>query len=105
MRCSRAGRLRRPARPRRRPGKPFDITEYTQAAAEFTRTANELRQLLTTLDAQAPALASTVGSTIDHGRSLIDYLALRVAALIAVLIGGTLAATLAYRYLAARMKT
>ena len=87
------------------PGKPFDITEYTQAAAEFTRTANELRQLLTTLDAQAPALASTVGSTIDQGRSLIDYLALRVAALIAVLIGGTLVATLAYRYLAARMKT
>jgi hypothetical protein len=32
-------------------------------------------------------------------------LALRVAALIAVLIGGTLAATLGYRYLAARMKT
>ena len=87
------------------PGRPFDITEYTSAAAEVTRTANELRQLLTTLDAQAPALASTVGSTIAQGRSLIDYLALRVAALIAVLIGGTLAATLAYRYLAARMKT
>ncbi len=86
------------------PGKPFDITEYTQAAVEFTRTANELRQLLTTLDAQAPALSSTIGSTIDHGRSLIDDLALRVAALIAVLIGGTLAAALAYRYLAVRMK-
>jgi hypothetical protein len=86
-------------------GRPFDITEYTTAAAEFTRTANELRQLLTTLDAQAPALASTVGSTIAQSRSLIDYLARRVAALIAVLIGGTLAATLAYRYLAVRMKT
>ena len=87
------------------PGKPFDINEYTQAAAEFTRTANELQQLLTTLNAQAPALASTVGSTIDQGRSLIDYLALRIAALIALLIGGTLAATLAYRYLAVQRKT
>ena len=86
------------------PGKPFDITEYTQAAAEFTRTANELQQLLTTLNAQAPALASTVGSTIDQGRSLIDYLALRIAALIALLIGGTLAATLAYRYLTVQRK-
>ncbi len=87
------------------PGKPFDITEYTQAAAEFTRTANELRQLLATLNTQAPALANTVGSTIDQGRSLIDYLALRIAALIAMLIGGTLAATLAYRYFAVQMNT
>ena len=87
------------------PGKPFDITEYTQAAAEFTRTANELRRLLTTLNTQAPALASTVDSTIERGRSLIDYLALRIAALITVLIGSALAAALAYRYLAVRMKT
>ncbi len=87
------------------PARPFDITEYTSAAAEFTRTANELRRLLTTLDAQSPALVSTVGNTIAQGRSLIDYLVLRVAALIAVLIGGTLAATLACRYLAVRMKT
>jgi hypothetical protein len=36
---------------------------------------------------------------------LVEYLALRIAALIAVLIGGTLAATLTYRSLAVRMKT
>src|SRR5262245_2623786 len=42
------------------PGRPFDIVEYTRAAEQFTRTANELRLLLTAVDGTAPALASTL---------------------------------------------
>jgi ABC-type transporter Mla subunit MlaD len=87
------------------PAKPFDITEYTTAAAEFTRTATELRQLLTALDSTAPALASTLGSTVDQGRSLVNHVALMLAALILLLIGGTFASALAYRSLTARTKS
>lgn len=93
------------AAPGAAPGKPFDIAEYTRAAAEFTRTANELRQLVATLDAEAPALGRALGDTLAQGRSLVDQLFLRLALLIALLIGGTLAATLAYRVLVVRMKT
>jgi hypothetical protein len=85
-------------------GRPFDITEYTQAAAEFTRTANELQLLLTTLNTKAPGLSTAVGDAVGQGRSLVDYLALRVAVLIALLIGGTLAAALAYRFISVRTK-
>jgi hypothetical protein len=91
--------------PAAEPGRPFDIVEYTQAAEQFTRTANELRLLLTALDGTAPALASTLGDTVAQGRSLVNHLALIAAALIMLAIGGTLAAALAYRSLANRMKS
>jgi hypothetical protein len=100
---------RRPAAPpgasAAEPGRPFDIVEYTQAAEQFTRTANELRLLLTALDGTAPALASTLGSTVAQGRSLVNHLALIAAALIVLAIGGTLVAALTYRSLAQRMKS
>jgi hypothetical protein len=86
-------------------GRPFDIVEYTRAAEQFTRTASELRLLLTALDGTAPALASTLGDTVARGRSLVNHFALIAAALIVLAIGGTLAAALAYRSLAHRMKS
>ena len=98
-------RPRAPAAPGAEPSPPFDIREYTRAAEEITRTANELKLLLTALDETAPALAGTVGDTVTRGQSLVDYLALRVALLIALLIGGTLAAALAYRFVARRINT
>jgi hypothetical protein len=70
-----------------------------------TRTANELRQLLATLDGATPALASTLGDTVAQGRSLVNHFALIAAALIVLAIGGTLAAALAYRSLANRMQS
>jgi hypothetical protein len=86
-------------------GPPFDINEYTRAAEEFTTLANELRALLTSLDGKAPALAGTLDRTAEQGRSLVDRLALWIAALIALAIGGTLAAALTYRFVATRMKS
>ena len=81
------------------PSRPFDITEYTAAAAEITRTANELQRLVTSLDAQSPALAKTVAGAVDRSQSLIDYLFLRAAALIVLLLAGILGTALLYRRL------
>jgi hypothetical protein len=81
------------------PSRPFDIREYATAAAEFTRTANELRQLITSVDAQSPALASSVAAAIDSSEALIDYLFLRAAALILLAVSALLGAALLYRKL------
>ena len=79
------------------PSRPFDVREYTAAAAEFTRTANELRQLITSVDAQSPALASSVAAAIDRSEALIDYLFLRAAALIVLAVAAALGAAVLYR--------
>jgi hypothetical protein len=61
--------------------------------------------LLATVDSEAPALAGTLDRTVDQGRSLVDRLALWLAALIAFVIAGTLAAALTFRHVATRMKS
>jgi hypothetical protein len=81
------------------PSRPFDIREYAAAAAEFTRTANELRGLITSVDAQSPALASSIAAAVDRSESLIDYLFLRAAALIVLAVAAVLGAALLYRKL------
>ena len=81
------------------PSRPFDITEYTAAAAEFSRTAGQLQQLITSLDAQSPALTGAVATAVDRSQSLIDYLFLRAAALVVLLVGSVLGAALLYRKL------
>jgi hypothetical protein len=82
-----------------KPSRPFDITEYTAAAAEFSRTANQLQLLITSLDAQSPVLASTVAAAVDRSQSLIDYLFVRAAALIVLLVASVLGAALLFRRL------
>jgi hypothetical protein len=81
------------------PSRPFDVREYTAAAAEFTRTATELRQLITSVDAQSPALASSVAAAVDRSEALIDYLFLRAAALIVLAVAAVLGAAVLYRKL------
>ena len=87
-----------------RPGRPFDITEYTQAADGITRTAVELQRLIGSIDAQAPQFGGTIEASVAKGRSLIDYLFVRAAWLIALLLGGLLAVLLVYRWLAPRVR-
>jgi hypothetical protein len=82
------------------PGKPFDINEYSAAAAEFARTAGALQQLVATLDAQGPALGSTVDAAVSRSKSLINFLFLRAAALIVLLVAAVLGAALIYRRVA-----
>jgi hypothetical protein len=79
------------------PGRPFDITEYTAAAAEFSRTANQIRELVSALDAQTPQLAGTIDGAVSRSQSLIDYLFLRIAALLLLLVAAVLGAALIWR--------
>ena len=87
-----------------KPGRPFDITEYTQAADGITRTAVELQQLIGSIDAQAPQLNGTLEASAAKGRSLVDYFFVRIAWLIAMLCAGLLATLLVYRWLAPRVR-
>jgi hypothetical protein len=92
--------------PRREPGteagggRPFDITEYTAAAAEFTGTARQLTELLQVLGREGEPMAAAVTGGIDAGRELVDYLFWRALLLGLLLLAGGLAAALAYRRLA-----
>ena len=93
-----------PPPPGRPPGRPFDVTEYTQAATEISRAASELNTLLGTLGTGAPAVGTAVGAGLAQGRTLVDYLFVRAAWLIAMLLGGLLAVLLLYRWLAPRIR-
>jgi hypothetical protein len=97
-------RAKAPPAPGQAPGRPFDVTEYTQAAAEISRAAGELNQLLGALGAQGPELGASVGASVEQGRTLVDYLFVRAAWLIGLLLGGLLAVLLAYRWLAPRIR-
>jgi hypothetical protein len=85
-------------------GKPFDVNEYTQAAAEITRAANQLEQLLNAAGSQSPQMAATFASGAAQGRTLVDYLFVRVAWLIALLCAGLLATLLLYHWIAPRVR-
>ncbi len=96
--------------PRREPGtapagRPFDITEYTAAAAEFAGTARQLTALLEALGREGAPVAAAVADGAEAGRALVDYLFWRALLLGGLLIAGVLVAGLAYRAVAARFRT
>jgi len=96
--------------PRREPGaapagRPFDITEYTAAAAEFAGTARQLTELLEVLGREGAPVAAAVAGGAQAGRALVDYLFWRALLLGGLLIAGGLAAALAYRAVASRIRT
>jgi hypothetical protein len=92
----------KPGEPR---GKPFDVNEYTQAAAEITRAAGELQRLLGSVGMQAPQVGNALEAGATQGRALVDYFFVRVAWLIALLCAGLLATLLLYRWLSPRIRT
>ena len=67
----------------------------TCAAAELGRTAQELRRLVDSIDAQAPALASSLEATIARIDSLVNRLFWRLAALLVLLVVAVMFAALA----------
>ena len=97
--------------PRREPGaepaegRPFDITEYTAAAAEFTGTARQLTALLEALGREGAPVAAAVAGGAEAGRALVDHLFWRALLLGLLLIAATLVAALAYRTMATRIRT
>jgi hypothetical protein len=95
--------------PRREPGtapagRPFDIAEYTAAAAEFAGTARQLTALLEALGREGTPVAAAVADGAEAGRALVDYLFWRALLLGGLLIAGGFAASLAYRAVAARIR-
>lgn len=85
------------------PKKPFDINDYTRAAAEFAATARQLEQLVASLNQNVPGVAAAAQRVTEGGRDLVDYAFGRALILVVVLIVGVLAAVLAYRVLAVRI--
>jgi hypothetical protein len=84
------------------PGRPFDITEYTAAAAEITRAANELQVLITGVDRGSPALMDAAEHATAALQKVVDHAYWRMVQLIALLFVGGLAVALAYRGVARR---
>jgi hypothetical protein len=84
------------------PSRPFDITEYTAAAAQITRAANELQGLIAGIERGTPALDAAAGRATTSLQSVVDDAYRRLAELIALLLLGGLGAALAYRAIARR---
>lgn len=84
-------------------GRPFDITEYSTAAAQFTTTARQLTELIEALGNEGEPLAAAVSGGVQAGRELVDYLFWRALLLGFLLLAGAVAAALAYRVVAGRL--
>jgi hypothetical protein len=83
--------------PAQSPGRPFDITEYTAAAAEITRAAAQLQQLIAGVDQANPALLQSAAQATMKLQDVVDHAFWRVAQLIGFLLLGSLGVALIYR--------
>jgi hypothetical protein len=84
-------------------GRRFDIREYSVAAQEFTRTAQELTQLLEALGREGLPLTDAVAKGVEAGQGVVDYLFWRALLLGLLLIASGFAAALGYRVIARRL--
>ena len=84
-------------------GRPFDITEYTAAAAQFAGTARQLTILIDALGREGAPAADAMNRSVETGRGLVDYLFWRALLLGLLLLASALAAAIAYRALAQRL--
>jgi hypothetical protein len=78
-------------------GRPFDITDYTAAAAEFARTASELERLMAGIERGTPALAQSAGRAAGDLQNVIDHLLWRVLLVGLMLLAAAFLMVLAYR--------
>ncbi|HZJ15249.1 MAG TPA: hypothetical protein VFD27_09380, partial [Chthoniobacteraceae bacterium] len=86
------------------PGRPFDVTEYTQAAETIGDAAKQLEALFASVNSDVPA-ATHLGEIMrDHGEYLIDHLYDRVIRAFGVLFIGVLLIVLASRLLVAHLR-
>ncbi len=84
------------------PGRPFDITEYTAAAAQIARASDQLQQLIAGIEHGTPALAQSAERAAATLQGVVDHAYRRLVELIALLLAGGLVAALAYRGIARR---
>lgn len=84
------------------PGRPFNITEYTEAAGEIARAAKELQGLIAGVDRDDGPLILAADRATAALRGTIEHAYWLLARLIGILLVGALAAALAYRGIARR---
>ena len=87
------------------PGRPFNITEYTDAAGEIARAAKELQGLIAGVDRDDTPLILAADRATTALQGVIEHTYWLLIRLIGILLLGTLAATLAYRGIARRWIT
>jgi len=83
--------------PAEAPGRPFDITEYTTAAVELSRTAAQLQALVAGIERGTPALGAVSAQAASSLRAVIDHAYWRLIQLLGVLFAGGFVTALAYR--------
>jgi hypothetical protein len=84
------------------PGRPFNITEYTDAAGEIARAAKELQGLIAGVDRDKPALMQAADRTTAALQGVIEHAYWLLVRLIGILLVGGLCAALLYRGIARR---
>ncbi len=96
-------RFERPASPAGRPpGRPFDVTEYTEALRQLADTAQQLQVLLSQADSNAPALKQASENAASRLSSLVDHVYWRLVQLALVLVAASVSGALIYRAVARR---
>ena len=86
-----------PGAPPEPPRRPFDITEYTTAAAEFARTANDLQRLVASINGGVPALTQSANRAASTLQGVVDHILWRVLLVGALLLLAALGTALTYR--------
>ena len=84
------------------PARPFDITEYSAAAENFTRTAQALTETLATLDRGLPQLQRAIDEALAQGDRAVDRAFLRALQLLAIALVGGAATVLVVRRITMR---
>jgi hypothetical protein len=84
------------------PGRPFDITEYTEALRQLGDTAQQLQVLLGQADSNAPALKQVSENAATRLSSLVDQLYWRLLQLVLVAVAACVAGALVYRAIVRR---
>jgi hypothetical protein len=85
------------------PGRAFDITEYTAAAAEITRAADELKQLIAGIEQGSPGVMQSADRAAASLQGVVDHAYWRLVQLLGIILLGGLAVALMYRGIAARL--
>lgn len=85
-----------------KPGKPFDITEYGDAATRIGTAMSEMNGLVTTLDRSLPQVQRVLDEAAQRGDRTIDHAFARGLELGAILIAAAAFAVLAVRWVSSR---
>jgi hypothetical protein len=96
-------RFDRPPGPEGAPrGRPFDITEYTEALRQLGEASQQLQALLSQADGKAPALTQLSAEAGARASALVDHLFWRLVQLVLVAVLACVLGALGYRAIARR---